>query len=296
MARILSDFAANMQLCPKLLYSTITGLLHYERLWIWLEISFAYFLMCFISIWKSLMRSPHARDVAYWLANYFGYFCTWILKCWKVAYGAWTDFWSQPQVRRYLYECNLSVWQLVYGMPNTGRIILFNGWHDVCFCCTDRVGQLIEQAKVCLDVALLSDESAKHLNGILAAHSRAVNVRVLASDKMLQANGPEMLRICAAGVPLRSYAMSVAFGYNFAIIDSERRALEIEAGQDTQGRTRLWLLRDSLKGFLKFLLLAVKNNGKNDYRNDSYHFQHFFAEWKILYPITPDYLKAYNYI
>ncbi|BFG00756.1 uncharacterized protein DMAD_00680 [Drosophila madeirensis] len=202
-----------MQLCLKLFYNTIIALLHYELLWIWLEIAFeverqmnvraslesSLFPESFVSISSSLQRSPHTRDVE----NSFGNFCTWILKCWQLACGlAWTDCWSKPQVRHCLYECNLSVWQPVYGVPNSGNIILFNGWPNGCCCCTDRVGQLIKQAKVCMDVALVSDESAKHLNVIVAAHSRSFNVRILASDKMLKANGPVLLGICAAGMPL----------------------------------------------------------------------------------------------
>ncbi|XP_033250375.1 uncharacterized protein LOC117189345 isoform X2 [Drosophila miranda] len=276
--QILSDSYAYLHNCFMRLYYKIIGSILFERLLSWLKICLTYFLICCTSVWSTLKR---------W-QNYFGYFC-WLMY-------HWTAFWSRRVVRRYLYQSDLAVWQKIYGMPDTGQVVLFNGWHKasrvVCDDCRmNRVGKLIDQAKVCLDVVLLSTANVKYIDRILAAHIRGVTVRVLASDKMLAANGPAMKLLCALSVQVRCYSIGVIFGYNFAIIDSEKRALEIEAKQDTV-HTCLWRLRGNMKGCLNWILLAALQ--KRDYRNDNRHYQKFFDEWNFLYPVTPSYFIAYN--
>ncbi|XP_022225930.2 uncharacterized protein LOC111076436 [Drosophila obscura] len=319
MASILSD----LHLC----FSTIVGSLHFERLLPWLKMALAYFLICFIGMWSILLRSKRSRDLTdwlssslanlqicfvsawgtlmrlesrrdllFWLLRSFGYLCIWLMKRCQDALGACIDFWSKPQVRRCLYASSLTLWQDVYGMPNTGRVVLFGSWQSSRNdCWLKRAAKLIDQAKMCLDVVLLSADNARYLDCIVAAHWRGVRVRILASDKMLAANAPLMRRLCAAGVPVRCYSVGVIFSYNFAIIDSEKRALEIEATLDGV-HTSLWRLRGNLIGCLKFFELGLFNHGKIIYRPNNYHYQKFFDEWNFLYPVTLPYFKAYNWI
>ncbi|XP_033250644.1 uncharacterized protein LOC117189630 [Drosophila miranda] len=237
----------------------------------------------------SLMGSCYSALVNL-LSKLFAFFRIWFMYHWTA---------SSPRrsLRRYLYKIDLHVWQSIYGMPDTGHVVLFNGWHNgrtvVCDDCRlKRVGELIDKAKICLDVVLLSTANVQYLDRMLGAHNRGVNVRVLASEEMLAANGPAMQLICALGVPVRGFPIGVKFGYNFAIIDSEKRALGLEAKQDTI-HTCLWRLRGNMKGCLNWILAAVKR--KRDYRHDNYHYQIFFDKWDILYPITPPYFAEQNF-
>ncbi|EDW27831.1 GL19923 [Drosophila persimilis] len=135
----------------------------------------------------SLMGSCYSALVNL-LSKLVGYFRIWFMY-------HWTASSPRKSLRPYLYKIDLYVWQIIYGTPDTGQVVLFDSWlNEPPVECDDcrlkRVGELIDQAKICLDVVLLSTANIQYLKRVLAAHNRGVNVRILASEKMLAAKGP----------------------------------------------------------------------------------------------------------
>ncbi|XP_022211780.2 mitochondrial cardiolipin hydrolase-like [Drosophila obscura] len=175
-----------------------------------------------------------------------------------------------------LASCGVVVFNVPSRWPELKPII------ECCKSCWRRdLRRCMDRAKVAIDVALLSLSIPELGPFISDANDRGVKVRIIASTRMIWVYGPVIVKLWKAGVPVRHTSIGMDVHYNFALVDSEERILELNPAlaKSRAGGSLLARLfrpaqredREQLKPELSELQL----------------YKIFFDQWNMLDPVVP---------